>query len=176
LAAARLRLAYDELLASQLALQLMRSKMKRDRGTSRVGDGTRVARVRAVLPTLTNGQEQALDEIRRDLASPERMLRLVQGDVGSGKTIVAFLAMTSAVEAGYQAALMAPTEILARQHFERLPLAEAAGMTIALHGRRERCDAQIHPERICRGYDPDRNRYACAFRRRRIFETRPRRD
>ncbi len=140
LAPSRLRLAYDELLASQLALQLMRAKMKRDRGTSRVGDGTLTARVRAALPfTLTKGQEKALDEIRADLASPERMLRLVQGDVGSGKTIVAFLSMTSAIEAGYQAALMAPTEILARQHYERLaPLAEQAGMTIALLTGREK--------------------------------------
>lgn len=140
LAPARLRLAYDELLASQLALNLMRAKMKRDRGTSRVGDGTLTTRVRAALPfTLTAGQEKALDEIRADLASPERMLRLVQGDVGSGKTVVAFLSMTSAIEAGYQAALMAPTEILARQHYERLaPLAEQAGITIALLTGREK--------------------------------------
>ena len=134
LAPARLRLAYDELLASQLALQLMRAKMKRDRGTSRVGDGALIARIRNTLPfTLTKGQEQALADIRSDLASPERMLRLVQGDVGSGKTVVALLAMTSAIEAGYQAALMAPTEILARQHYERLtPITTQAGLKTAL--------------------------------------------
>ena len=144
LALARLRLAYDELLASQLALQLMRAKMKRDRGTSRAGDGSLTARVRAALPfTLTVGQEKALAEIRADLASPERMLRLVQGDVGSGKTVVAFLSMTSAIEAGYQAALMAPTEILARQHYERLaPLAAQAGITIALLTGREKGTAR----------------------------------
>ena len=131
---ARLRLAYDELLANQLALQLMRAKMKRDHGTSRIGEGTLLERIRAHLPfTLTSGQEQALAEIRNDLASPERMLRLVQGDVGSGKTIIAFLAMASVIEAGWQAAMMVPTEILARQHYERLaPLARTVGINIAL--------------------------------------------
>src|SRR5690606_9252155 len=90
--------------------------------------------LRAALPfALTASQEQAVADIRRDLAAPQRMLRLVQGDVGSGKTVVALMAMASAVEAGRQAAMMAPTEILARQHFERLaPLAEAAGLRLGL--------------------------------------------
>ena len=134
LAPARLRLAYDELLAGQLALLLMRARMKREAGASRNGDGHLVKAMLAALPfTLTDGQIQALSDIKRDLASPERMLRLLQGDVGSGKTVVALMAMTMAVEAGWQAALMAPTEILARQHYERLkPLAEKAGLTIAL--------------------------------------------
>ncbi|MGL4444512.1 MAG: ATP-dependent DNA helicase RecG, partial [Alsobacter sp.] len=88
----------------------------------------------AALPySLTGAQATAVGEIRRDLAAPERMLRLLQGDVGAGKTVVALLAMAVAVEAGAQAAMMAPTEILARQHFERLrPVAEAAGLRVGL--------------------------------------------
>ncbi|MGV6871708.1 ATP-dependent DNA helicase RecG [Pseudochelatococcus sp. B33] len=131
---ARRRLAYDELLASQLALALMRASHRRAAGRVNAGDGRLVAAIEAALPfTLTAGQRQAVDDIRRDLAEPQRMLRLLQGDVGSGKTVVALLAMASAVEAGRQAALMAPTDILARQHFARLePLARAAGIAIVL--------------------------------------------
>ena len=118
---ARRRLAYDELLASQLALALTRARQRRKAGRVNAGDGSLVARLKADLPfALTGAQQRAVDEIRADLAEPRRMLRLLQGDVGSGKTAVALLAMASAVEAGRQAALMAPTEILARQHFERL--------------------------------------------------------
>jgi ATP-dependent DNA helicase RecG len=114
---ARLRLAYDELLADQLALALIRAAQKRRPGRRVAGDGRLRARVIASLPfRLTGSQEAALAEILRDMASGDPMLRLLQGDVGSGKTIVALLAMLSAVEAGCQAALMAPTEILARQH------------------------------------------------------------
>ena len=81
---------------------------------------------------LTNGQKTAIDEICEDLCSDVRMLRLLQGDVGSGKTLVAFIAMLTAVEAGAQAVLMAPTEILARQHLATItPLAKAAGLQIA---------------------------------------------
>ena len=122
---ARRRLAYDELLASQLALALMRARARRAPGRVNAGDGRLEARIAAALPfALTGAQARALAEIRADLASDRRMLRLLQGDVGSGKTAVALLAMASAVEAGRQAALMAPTEILARQHYERLaPLA-----------------------------------------------------
>ena len=132
--AARLRLAYDELLANQLALVMVRARMKKLGGRPSEGDGRLTRKIEAALPyTLTGAQKTALDEIRADLASDKRMLRLVQGDVGSGKTIVALLAMTHMVEAGRQAALMAPTEILARQHFERLgPLCEAAGLRLAL--------------------------------------------
>ncbi|MFL4976573.1 MAG: ATP-dependent DNA helicase RecG [Microvirga sp.] len=131
---ARRRLAYDELLASQLALALVRSRMRRLPGRSNAGDGRIAKRITAALPFgLTGAQARALDEIRRDLASDKRMLRLLQGDVGSGKTAVALLAMASAIEAGRQAALMAPTEILARQHFERIePLARKAGLRVAL--------------------------------------------
>ena len=121
----RRRLAYDELLASQLALALLRARQRRKAGRVNAGDGVLSARIEAALPfALTGAQARAVAEIRQDLAAPRRMLRLLQGDVGSGKTAVALLAMASAVEAGRQAALMAPTEILARQHFERLqPLA-----------------------------------------------------
>jgi ATP-dependent DNA helicase RecG len=118
---ARRRLAYDELLASQLALALTRARNRRAPGRVNAGDGGLKARIEAALPfALTGAQARAVEEIRGDLASDRRMLRLLQGDVGSGKTAVALLAMASAVEAGRQAALMAPTEILARQHYERL--------------------------------------------------------
>ena len=130
----RRRLAYDELLASQLALALVRSRMRRLPGRVNAGDGHLVERLKSALPFgLTTSQAQAVEDIRRDLVADKRMLRLLQGDVGSGKTVVGLLTMASAIEAGRQAALMAPTEILARQHYERIaPMAEAAGLTIAL--------------------------------------------
>ena len=139
-APARLRLAYDELFAGQLALLLMRQRMKKETGTSRSGDGHLVKAALAALPfALTKAQSDALAEIKRDLVSHERMLRLLQGDVGSGKTIVAFLSMVMAAEAGWQSALMAPTEILARQHYERLkPLAESIGLSMTLLTGREK--------------------------------------
>ncbi len=131
---ARARLAFDELLANQLALGLVRANQRRQTGRPLVGDGRLQARVRAALPfSLTEAQEQAIREIASDQAEPQRMLRLLQGDVGVGKTLVALLAMLNAIEAGAQAALMAPTEILARQHLKTLtPLAEAAGISLAL--------------------------------------------
>lgn len=140
------RLGYDEFLAGQIALALVRAKVRRLSGRPLVGDGRLVEKLRGALPySLTRSQEVALTEIESDLAKPERMLRLLQGDVGSGKTVVALLAMARAVEAGGQAALMAPTEILARQHLATItPLAERAGLTVAvLTGRekgRERAD------------------------------------
>src|SRR5215207_3369377 len=138
--APRRRLAYDELLASQLALALVRSRMRRLPGRVNAGDGHLGERLKAALPFgLTGAQARAVADIRDDLVSDRRMLRLLQGDVGSGKTAVALLAMASAIEAGRQAALMAPTEILARQHFERIePLARAAGLRVALLTGRER--------------------------------------
>jgi ATP-dependent DNA helicase RecG len=131
---ARQRLALDELLASQLALRLVRARMRRLPGHENAGDGRLVSAIEAALPfQLTGAQRRALADIRADMASDKRMLRLVQGDVGSGKTIVAALAMASAVECGRQAALMAPTEILARQHYERLqPLLARVGLRVAL--------------------------------------------
>ncbi len=132
--AARARLAYDELLASQLALALARVQLRRLPGRAVAGDGRLRERALKALPfRLTSSQEQALAQITADMASDARMLRLLQGDVGSGKTVVALMAMLNAVEAGYQAALMAPTEILARQHMATMePLAQAAGVEIAL--------------------------------------------
>ena len=136
----RRRLAYDELLASQLALALVRSRMRRLPGRQNAGDGALVRTIEQALPfALTGAQRRAVEDIRRDLVSDKRMLRLLQGDVGSGKTAVALLAMASAIEAGRQAALMAPTEILARQHFDRIePLARAAGLRVALLTGRDR--------------------------------------
>jgi ATP-dependent DNA helicase RecG len=139
-AKARLRLAYDELLANQLALALVRANLRTLKGRAVVGDERLRARAVAALPfALTSSQETALAEILADMAAEARMLRLLQGDVGSGKTVVAALAMLNAIEAGGQAALMAPTEILARQHLATLaPLAEAAGVRVALLTGRER--------------------------------------
>ena len=115
--APRRRLAYDELLANQLALLLIRRSMRRKPGRATRGDGRLRDKVTAALPyRLTGAQQRSLEEILADMEDGSRMLRLLQGDVGSGKTVVALLAMLAAVESGAQAALMAPTEILARQH------------------------------------------------------------
>ena len=128
------RLAYDELLANQLALLLMRARMRTVSGRAHMAPGALGKRLEGALPfSLTEGQRKAIGEIRGDLRSEKRMLRLLQGDVGSGKTVVALLAMADVAEAGRQAAMMAPTEILARQHYERIaPLAERAGLRVAL--------------------------------------------
>jgi len=140
LAPPRVRIAFDELLANQLALALIRKRQRGQKGRALQGKGDRIARARGILPfALTAAQEQVLAEVLRDMAAPNRMLRLLQGDVGAGKTIVAMLAMLTAAEAGTQAALMAPTEILARQHFAALsPLAEAAGTRMRILTGRER--------------------------------------
>ena len=131
---ARARLAFDELLASQLAIALVRHHNRSLPGRTTKGDERLQKRALAALPfKLTPSQTFATAEIAGDMAKPERMVRLLQGDVGSGKTLVAFLAMLTSVEAGAQAALMAPTELLARQHYATIaPLAEAAGVTLAL--------------------------------------------
>ena len=173
-----LRLAYDELLASQLALALVRRHLRLPGAQRRSNDTmgacasspplgeegagrdesqlyalhqgaasspsrdnqSLFARLRTALPfRLTGSQEAAISEITRDLAQPERMLRLLQGDVGAGKTVVALFACAAAIAAGGQAALMAPTEILARQHLKTIaPLAEAAGIRTAILTGRER--------------------------------------
>ena len=137
---ARERLAYDELLANQLALMLIRERTRGPKGRVLKGDGHLRAKALAALPfTLTEAQEKVSREIATDMALPQRMLRLLQGDVGSGKTIVAMLALLNAVECGAQGALMAPTDILARQHLAALaPLGGAAGVRIALLTGRER--------------------------------------
>ncbi|MBV9537359.1 MAG: ATP-dependent DNA helicase RecG [Acidisphaera sp.] len=119
--AARRRLTYDELLADQLALAIVRRRVRERPGRALAGDGRlRNAALARFGHTLTPEQCAVLAEIDADLAAPRRMLRLLQGDVGAGKTLVAVLAMLRAVEAGTQAALMAPTEILARQHLRTL--------------------------------------------------------
>ena len=135
---ARARLAYDELLANQLTLALAREKQKKRNGRSFPPSVSLRAKVMDALPfELTGAQKRSLAEIDADMEAQSRMLRLLQGDVGSGKTIVASLAMLNAIENGAQAAMMAPTEILARQHAESLkPLFHAAGIRfVTLTGR-----------------------------------------
>lgn len=131
-AAARDRLAYDELLANALALMLVRESNRSQRGVPLAGDGALRAKLR--LPfALTGAQKRSIGEIEGDMAQNSPMLRLLQGDVGSGKTVVALSAMMIAVEAGAQAAMLAPTEILARQHHETLcRMAQGTGVEIAL--------------------------------------------
>ncbi len=120
-AAARDRLAYDELLAGQLAWALVRARRRRQRAEPLAGDGRLTAALIAGLPwKLTGAQARVMAEIAADLAKPAAMLRLLQGDVGSGKTLVALLALLTAVEAGAQGALLAPTDLLARQHLASL--------------------------------------------------------
>ncbi|ARQ03158.1 ATP-dependent DNA helicase RecG [Pseudorhodoplanes sinuspersici] len=147
---ARSRLAYDELLASQLALGLVRASNKRSKGRAHAGDGHLRRAIIAALPySLTLSQHRALDAIVADLSKPERMVRLLQGDVGSGKTVVALLASAAVIETRRQAALMAPTEILARQHFKTIaPLAEAAGVRAEILTGRER--GKERDERLAR--------------------------
>ena len=127
------RLAFDELFANQLALRLRRQRFRSLAGRAQPGDGHLREAIRAALPfKLTLAQETALAEISRDLAADKRMIRLLQGDVGSGKTVLAFMAMAQVVEGGRQAAMMAPTEVLARQHAQRLaPIAEKVGIRLA---------------------------------------------
>jgi ATP-dependent DNA helicase RecG len=134
------RLAYDELLAGQLALALLRGHMRKRPGRGSAAAGLLRTRIVAALPfSLTPSQERAVTDIIADLAQPNRMLRLLHGDVGSGKTLVALLAAATVIEAGRQAAFMAPTEILARQHFATIaPLAAKAGIRVAILTGRER--------------------------------------
>jgi ATP-dependent DNA helicase RecG len=134
------RLAYDELLAGQLALALVRAKLRRPAGSRNAGNGELRRRVIEALPyELTTSQQDAIAAIAEDLRQPVRMLRLLQGDVGAGKTVVALLAAAAVAEAGKQTALMAPTEILARQHAKTIaPLAAAAGLRTAILTGREK--------------------------------------
>src|SRR6266852_3508032 len=134
------RLAFDELLAGQLALALVRAQLRRPAGDRHAGDGHLRNRIIDALPyALTASQRQAAAAITDDLRQPVRMLRLLQGDVGSGKTVVALLAAAAVTGVGKQAALMAPTEILARQHIKTIaPLAERAGLTVAILTGREK--------------------------------------
>ena len=130
------RLAYDELLASQLALALIRQRLKRSAAGVKMPiqpQGLRAQLLEKLPFSLTEGQQKVLAEIDADITSGERMLRLLQGDVGSGKTVVALLAMVAAVENGAQAALMVPTEILGRQHLAFMqPLMAALGVEVVM--------------------------------------------
>src|SRR5205807_10274521 len=138
--AMRERLAYDEILASQLAVALVRARRRRRPGRVLAGTGKLQARAEAGFGfALTGSQRQALAEIAGDMKAPQRMMRLLQGDVGSGKTVVALIGALIAVESGGQAALMAPTEVLARQHHQVLQrLAAPAGVEIGLLTGREK--------------------------------------
>ena len=140
---ARSRLAYDELLAHQLAMT-KRKRERRAEPAPRILRSALADRVEAALPfALTGAQTRTLGEIRADLASGDRMTRLVQGDVGAGKTAVALLAMADVAASGRQAALMAPTEILARQHYETLrPKLEAEGLGVILLTGRDKGSAR----------------------------------
>ncbi|MBW9061984.1 ATP-dependent DNA helicase RecG [Rhizobium herbae] len=153
-APARRRLAYDEFLAGQLSLSLVRQRLRKVSGTPVHATGKLSKPVRDALPfSLTVSQATAIGEVLKDMAGTERMLRLLQGDVGSGKTAVALMSMLAAVEAGGQAVLMAPTEILARQHFATLSkMAAPAGVAIdVLTGRTKGRERDAILERIASG-------------------------
>jgi ATP-dependent DNA helicase RecG len=154
---ARQRLAYDELFAHQLTLSIARSRLRRGKGVVTEGTGALRDKVLESLPYAPTGaQVRAVREIAADMAQPLRMNRLLQGDVGSGKTLVALQALLIAVEAGGQGVMMAPTEILARQHFEGLaPLARAAGVRLELLTGRDRgADRAMKLEDLAMGRIP----------------------
>lgn len=151
---ARVRLAYDELLANQLSLALVRLHQRKQNGRSWNVQNAYRQKILDILPfELTGAQKRALDDIDSDMAEPLRMLRLVQGDVGSGKTIVAALAMMNVIEGGAQAAIMAPTEILARQHEESFKeWLDAAGVNyVTLTGRNKSKERREILEKIKNG-------------------------
>ncbi len=151
---ARERLAYDELLANQLSLALVRLHQRKQNGRSWKANGTLREKILETLPfELTNAQKRVMDEIDEDMIAPLKMLRLVQGDVGSGKTIVAACAMMNVIECGAQAAIMAPTEILARQHEDSFKeWLDAAGITYTtLTGRNKGKEREAILEEIRSG-------------------------
>lgn len=153
-APARARLAYDELFAHQLTLALARQKERKARGLQSQATGRLQSKVLAALPYRpTNAQNRAIEEITADMAAGKRMNRLLQGDVGAGKTLVAFMALLVAVEAGGQGVMMAPTGILAQQHLEGLaPLAEDAGVVIELlTGRDKGAERKAKLKALARG-------------------------
>ncbi|MBZ7921584.1 ATP-dependent DNA helicase RecG [Ensifer adhaerens] len=153
-APARRRLAYDEFLAGQLSLALVRQRLRKVAGTPVHATGVLSRPVIDALPfSLTASQSTAIADILKDMSGTERMLRLLQGDVGSGKTMVALMSMLAAVESGGQAVLMAPTEILARQHHATLArMAAPAGITIdVLTGRTKGKERDAIVDRIASG-------------------------
>ena len=153
-APARRRLAYDEFLAGQVSLALVRQKLRKVPGTPVKATGEISGQILAALPfSPTGSQTQAIADILKDMSSDTRMLRLLQGDVGAGKTLVALLAMAAAVESGGQAVLMAPTEILARQHHATISkFAASAGLKVeVLTGRTKGKEREAITERIASG-------------------------
>ncbi|NTF07749.1 ATP-dependent DNA helicase RecG [Agrobacterium rubi] len=153
-APARRRLAYDEFLAGQLSLALVRQRLRKVTGQPISAKGDFAAKILANLPfSMTASQSAAVKDILTDMAGEDRMLRLLQGDVGAGKTLVALMAMATAVEAGGQAVLMAPTEILARQHFATISkFAATAGISCeVLTGRTKGKERRDIEERIASG-------------------------
>ncbi|HUV33004.1 MAG TPA: DEAD/DEAH box helicase, partial [Devosiaceae bacterium] len=151
---ARSRLAYDEYLAGQITLMIVRQTLTRDRGVPRRPTGELTQKIIAALPfALTDGQAGAFEDIKGDLASGHRMARLLQGDVGSGKTLVALLAMAAVAESGAQSALMAPTELLAAQHFRTIsPLCAAAGIEcVLLTGKLDAADKKAGMAAVASG-------------------------
>ena len=153
-APSRRRLAYDEFLAGQVSLALVRQKLRKVPGTPVKATGEISGKILSALPfSPTGSQTQAIADILADMASDTRMLRLLQGDVGAGKTLVALLAMAAVVESGGQAVLMAPTEILARQHHATIArFAAAAGLTVeVLTGRTKGKEREAITARIASG-------------------------
>ena len=138
----RRRLAYDEVFANQLALLVLRQASRRHRGVPLAGDGWLIGKLK--LPyQLTGAQRRVIEEIRGDMAQSAPMLRLLQGDVGSGKTLVALMSMLTAIESGAQAALLAPTEILSRQHHATLlNQLDSIGVRVAILTGREKGKAR----------------------------------
>ena len=118
--AARYRLVYEQLLTYQLAIRMSRQRIETDSGDAAVPDTDIQPFINGLPFALTEGQKQCISDIEKDLISPRPMNRLVQGDVGCGKTVVAEAAIFKCAKAGHQSAMMAPTEILARQHYDRL--------------------------------------------------------
>ncbi|NEJ23140.1 ATP-dependent DNA helicase RecG [Rhizobium leguminosarum] len=153
-APARRRLAYDEFLAGQLSLSLVRQRLRKVAGQPVTATGAISGKILKTLPfSLTSSQNEAIAEVLKDMAGNERMLRLLQGDVGSGKTLVALMAMAAVIESGGQAVLMAPTEILARQHHATISkFAASAGLGIeVLTGRTKGREREEILERIASG-------------------------
>ncbi|MBB2794218.1 UNVERIFIED_ORG: ATP-dependent DNA helicase RecG [Rhizobium pisi] len=153
-APARRRLAYDEFLAGQLSLSLVRQRLRKVAGQPVQATGAVSSKILKALPfSPTSSQNEAIAEILKDMAGTERMLRLLQGDVGSGKTLVALMAMAAVIESGGQAVLMAPTEILARQHHATISkFAASAGLGIeVLTGRTKGREREEILERIASG-------------------------
>ncbi len=150
----RQRLAYDELLANQLALALAKRHVQRQQAPRITHDAALAQRWQGLLPfTLTRGQQEILVQIATDMAQGQRMVRLLQGDVGSGKTIIAFGAMAQVIAHGHQACLMAPTDLLARQHVETLePLAKAMGIRLGfLSGKMRKAAQAAMVEKVATG-------------------------